>query len=109
MKIIPKVRFELTRYYTSLNVLSVYCLPIPAFGHENKKALSSGIEPEKAEVLEVFGGDGIGYSKIPSGGEKLEYKAGAIVQCVKPFDKNRWNECSTGIHFYITREEAMND
>ena len=27
---------------------------------------------------------------------------------VDDFDKNRWNECSTGIHGFITREEAIN-
>lgn len=25
---------------------------------------------------------------------------------VKNFDKNRWNECSTGIHCFITKREA---
>ena len=24
------------------------------------------------------------------------------------FDENRWNECAPGIHFFITREEAIN-
>lgn len=24
------------------------------------------------------------------------------------FDENRWNECSHGIHFYITKQEALN-
>ena len=35
------------------------------------------------------------------------YKVGKIVE-VKDFDKDRWNECSTGIHFFITRQEAVN-
>lgn len=26
---------------------------------------------------------------------------------VEDFDNNRWNECSTGIHFFITRQEAV--
>ena len=26
---------------------------------------------------------------------------------VSDFDENRWNECSTGIHFFITRDEAV--
>ena len=34
------------------------------------------------------------------------YTVGEIVE-VKDFDENRWNECSTGIHHYITREEAV--
>lgn len=60
---------------------------------------------EFADVLEVMGGT-VGLSLIPSGGERLEYKAGERVKCVQAFDENRWNECSSGIHFYITREEA---
>ena len=34
------------------------------------------------------------------------YEVGKEVE-VKDFDENRWNECSTGIHFFITREEAV--
>lgn len=34
------------------------------------------------------------------------YKIGETVS-VDNFDKNRFNECSTGIHFFITREEAV--
>ena len=34
------------------------------------------------------------------------YKVGETV-VVDNFDDNRWNECSTGIHFFITREEAV--
>ena len=33
------------------------------------------------------------------------YSVGEIVK-VDNFDENRWNECSTGIHFFITRQEA---
>ena len=34
------------------------------------------------------------------------YKIGEIVE-VPDFDTDRWNECSTGIHFFITRQEAV--
>ena len=34
------------------------------------------------------------------------YRIGEIVR-VADFDENRWNECSTGIHFFITRNEAV--
>ncbi len=33
------------------------------------------------------------------------YKLGEIVE-VEGFDPNRWNECSTGIHFFLTEKEA---
>ena len=34
------------------------------------------------------------------------YKVGEVAS-VNDFDTNRWNECSTGIHFFMTREEAV--
>ena len=34
------------------------------------------------------------------------YKVGEVVS-VDNFDTDRWNECSTGIHFFMTREEAV--
>ena len=34
------------------------------------------------------------------------YKIGEIVE-VTDFDTNRWNECAPGIHFFITRDEAV--
>ena len=34
------------------------------------------------------------------------YRVGEVVH-VDDFDDNRWNECSTGIHFFITRDEAV--
>lgn len=34
------------------------------------------------------------------------YKKGETVQ-VENFDTNRWNECAPGIHFFITRIEAV--
>ena len=34
------------------------------------------------------------------------YKVGDVAS-VDDFDTNRWNECSTGIHFFMTREEAV--
>ena len=35
------------------------------------------------------------------------YKVGEMVY-PDSFDKNRWNECSNGIHFFINKEDAIN-
>ena len=35
------------------------------------------------------------------------YRVGEIIT-VDDFDENRWNECSTGIHFFMNRENAIN-
>ena len=34
------------------------------------------------------------------------YKIGETIK-VPDFDENRWNECGAGIHFFITRDEAV--
>lgn len=36
------------------------------------------------------------------------YRVGETVLPTKPFDENRWEECASGIHFFITRIEAQN-
>ena len=65
---------------------------------------------DKAKVLSITKlngtSDGVDtvYSKYD---ETFAYKIGEIVE-VKDFDDNRWNECSTGIHFFVTRQEAVN-
>ena len=63
----------------------------------------------KAKVLSITSLDAKeSFDKIASKYDRnFIYEVGKIVE-VKDFDKNRWNECSTGIHFFITREEAVN-
>jgi hypothetical protein len=58
---------------------------------------------EYVDVLELFGGD-VGISQHD---EKTEYRVG---QRVVPdrWDDNWQEECSSGIHFFITRLEAEN-
>ena len=55
----------------------------------------------KAKVLEVIGAE-VGVSNYNS---NFIYKKGETVE-VEDFDKDRWNECSSGIHFFLTRAEA---
>lgn len=63
---------------------------------------------DKAKVLDI--------EKIDTG-EKVEstpsdydinfvYKVGEIVK-IDDFDENRWNECSTGIHFFMNKQNAI--
>ena len=63
----------------------------------------------KAKVLSITDLDGsevnveYAVSKKDSG---FLYKVGEVVS-VDDFDTNRWNKCSAGIHFFMTREEAV--
>ena len=64
---------------------------------------------DKARVLSITRLDGTddGTLTVSSYRDKnFIYKIGEIIE-VKDFDTNRWNECSTGIHFFITRQEAV--
>ena len=56
----------------------------------------------KVKTLEIEGG----LTRIASDyNSSFEYVVGEI-QEVSDFDDNRWNECSTGIHFFMSREMA---
>ena len=62
-----------------------------------------------AEVLEIQYLDGTkaGFNKIHNNRFcGADYIVGEIVT-PDSFDDNRWNECSNGIHFFITRQEAV--
>ncbi len=59
---------------------------------------------EYATVLEIFGAEEGKSDHSPS----FTYRAGETVKPTTPFDENWQEECSTGIHFYITRLEAEN-
>lgn len=39
--------------------------------------------------------------------EEFIYKIGETVEPEQPFDEDRWNECASGIHFFINRQEAV--
>ena len=75
-------------------------LEIPS---EAKRSNATGrkCRAEYVKVLELFGGD-VGISQHDG---KTEYRVGEIVRCDK-WDDVRWNECSGGIHFFLTRLEA---
>ena len=65
---------------------------------------------DKAKVLSIQNIDGTPSVKTSVASDrdsKFIYKVGEIVT-VDDFDENRWNECSTGIHFFINRQEAVN-
>ena len=64
----------------------------------------------KAKVISITtpSGDKTNITEVHSNYDpNFIYKLGEYVE-VKDFDDNRWNECSTGIHFFITRQEAVN-
>ena len=61
-----------------------------------------------AKVLAIENIDGSKYGNVITSNydSVFLYKVGEIVK-VENFDTNRWNECAPGIHFFLTREEAV--
>ncbi|RFZ15066.1 Secreted effector protein pipB2 [Mycobacterium marinum] len=76
-------------------------------GVRRSNATGRKCRAELAEVLAIFDADGqpceVASSTWDSG---FTYRVGETVRPVEPFDDNRWRECASGIHFYITRAEA---
>ena len=62
----------------------------------------------KAKVLSITSLDGKEFfdEAVSDYDSSFVYKVGETIE-VKNFDENRWNECTTGIHHFITREEAV--
>ena len=76
-------------------------LLVPA---EAKRSNATGrkCRAEFARVLELPEGVEVGSSKWDA---SFLYRSGEIVRAANWCD-DRWNECSGGIHFFLTREEA---
>ena len=89
------------------------CYIIELFIPSNAKrcsATSRKCRCSKAKVISIttLSGDKTNITEVHSNYDpNFIYKLGEYVE-VKDFDDNRWNECSTGIHFFITRQEAVN-
>jgi hypothetical protein len=80
-------------------------LHIPASA-KRSHAFGRKCRAECAEVLALLKGEEavtVGYSQHDS---DFEYRVGAIVVPAQAFDTNWQEECASGIHFFITREEA---
>ena len=77
-------------------------LLIPADAKRNN-AFGRKCRAEYAKVLEVIGAE-VGISQHDN---SVVYKVGEIVR-PDSFDEDFTNECSSGIHFFITRHEAEN-
>ena len=76
---------------------------------KRSSATSRKCRCDKARVVAIENIDGLEsrIKEVSSNYDKeFIYRVGEIVS-VKDFDENRWNECAPGIHFFITREEAV--
>ena len=89
--------------YKKCNDGIIVKLQIPAKA-KRSNATGRKCRAEYVKVLYVYGAD---FGITDSYGPRTEYKKGETVYCHE-WDDNRFNECSGGIHFFITRIEAEN-
>ena len=84
----------------------IICLEIPA---DAKRSSANGrkCRCDKAKVVSITDKDG-NEKEVANGlfYPRFIYKVGETVYSDK-WDENRWVECSNGIHFFMTREEAV--
>ena len=76
---------------------------------KRSSATSRKCRCSKAKVLSITNLDGSesGLTEVRSDYSKeFVYCVGEIAEA-PDFDENRWNECAAGIHFFITRDEAV--
>lgn len=76
---------------------------------KRSSATSRKCRCSKAKVLSITNLDGSdsGLTEITSDFNKeFVYRVGEIAEA-PDFDENRWDECTAGIHFFITRGEAV--
>ena len=76
---------------------------------KRSSATSRKCRCSKAKVLSITNPDGAesGLAEVASNySNEFIYHVGEIVEA-PDFDENRWNECTAGIHFFITRGEAV--
>lgn len=76
---------------------------------KRSSATTTRCRASKANVLAILNTDGSESDVccVPSDHDpKFNYEIGKTVE-VEDFDEDRWNECSTGIHFFINFREAV--
>ena len=79
-------------------------LMIPKDAHRSN-ATTRKCRASYVKVLEVICPDGGAVGVTNCYGPRTEYVEGKEVHC-NNWDPCRWNECSGGIHFFLTRAEA---
>jgi uncharacterized protein YjbI with pentapeptide repeats len=62
-----------------------------------------------AQVLGIWDSEGKELQEMETAYNESEliYKVGEIVKCEQSFEEDRWVECGSGIHFFITKREAQ--
>ena len=93
--------------YDEAGFSKIVCLEIPADA-KRLSAFGRRCRCDKAKVIGIYSRDGSPYDgEVHSMWDReFVYRVGQMV-AVDNFDDDRFKECAPGIHFFITRQEAM--
>ncbi|MDR1902413.1 MAG: DUF5758 domain-containing protein [Treponema sp.] len=69
---------------------------------KRSSATSRKCRADKAVVIDIIGAD----EAVSQHDDNFIYRKGETVLPKEPFNEDRWVECGSGIHFFITKEEA---
>lgn len=96
--------FKKAELYNGNNCIVELQVPADAL---RSSATTRKCRVSKATVVAIYTMDGksVKQNAYSTHTRSFVYKLGKMVE-VKNFDKNRWNECSSGIHCFITKREA---
>ena len=100
-----RVELDIGEHTTRFSVIVKLLIPEDA---KRSSAMSEKCRCDKATVLEIQSLDGSEKYQAAYSGYRPDfiYTVGETVT-VPDFDENRWAECSTGIHFFINRQSAV--
>ncbi len=73
---------------------------------KRSSATSRKCRCSEAKVLAIYDGKKTKKKVKSDYDQTVVYEVGKIVKPKEKFNENRWDECSSGIHFFLTREEA---
>lgn len=100
-----------TRFGCSSKDEIIAVLEIPADAKRSSGGRIRKCRCSKAKVLRFEDMNGNVLNEITEGYSSFDrdfvYRVGEYVMAYQ-FDENRWKPCSTGIHFFINRQEAIN-
>jgi hypothetical protein len=85
-------------------------LQIPAKAQRTATPIGRKCRASEAKVLAIltYAGEPIakGAKVASTHNHRFTYEVGAVVKPELPYDGSPWVECTSGIHFFLTREEA---
>ena len=94
---------EFTAYKKCMDrVIVTLKIPVDA---KRSSATTRMCRASKAIVMDIEGNDGKLKEAVSNHDWEFVYRVGETVEVVD-YDENRWNECSRGIHFFMSKQEA---